>query len=55
MGLGRHGGGVAAARYCAERGAIVTVADLADEHALAESIASFPICRSRDSRLARIN
>lgn len=38
-GLGRHGGGVAAARYCAERGARVTVTDLADENALAESLA----------------
>jgi UDP-N-acetylmuramoylalanine--D-glutamate ligase len=40
MGLGRHGGGVAAARFCAQAGAIVTVTDLADEMALAESLAA---------------
>lgn len=39
FGLGRHGGGVAAARYCAEQGAIVTVTDLADPETLAESMA----------------
>ncbi|HVX11704.1 MAG TPA: UDP-N-acetylmuramoyl-L-alanine--D-glutamate ligase [Pirellulales bacterium] len=39
MGLGRHGGGVAAARWLAERGAIVTVTDLADERTLSDSIA----------------
>ncbi|MEX0867836.1 MAG: UDP-N-acetylmuramoyl-L-alanine--D-glutamate ligase, partial [Pirellulales bacterium] len=39
MGLGRHGGGVAAARYLAEQGARVTVTDLADEQALAASLA----------------
>lgn len=38
MGLGRHGGGVAAARYLVEQGARVTVTDLADEAALADSI-----------------
>jgi UDP-N-acetylmuramoylalanine--D-glutamate ligase len=38
LGLGRHGGGIAAARYCAEQGAIVTVTDLADETSLAESV-----------------
>ena len=38
MGLGCHGGGVAAARYCAAAGAIVTVTDLADETKLAESL-----------------
>jgi UDP-N-acetylmuramoylalanine--D-glutamate ligase len=40
MGLGRHGGGVAAARYCAQSGAIVTVTDLADRDSLAESVES---------------
>jgi UDP-N-acetylmuramoylalanine--D-glutamate ligase len=48
MGLGRHGGGAAAARYLAERGAIVTVTDLADAAALADSVASLadvPIAR----------
>jgi UDP-N-acetylmuramoylalanine--D-glutamate ligase len=40
MGLGRHGGGVAAARYCALAGGIVTVTDLADRTALAESLAA---------------
>ncbi len=39
MGLGRHGGGAAAARYLAEQGAIVTVTDLADAAALAEPVA----------------
>jgi UDP-N-acetylmuramoylalanine--D-glutamate ligase len=48
MGLGRHGGGAAAARYCAEQGAAVTVTDLADERVLAESVAQLvdvPIAR----------
>jgi UDP-N-acetylmuramoylalanine--D-glutamate ligase len=40
MGLGRHGGGVAAARYLAEQGAIVTVTDLADATVLADSLAA---------------
>ncbi len=40
MGLGRHGGGAAAARYLAEHGAIVTVTDLADAAVLADSIVS---------------
>ncbi len=39
MGLGRHGGGVAAARWLAGQGARVTVTDLADESTLAESLA----------------
>jgi UDP-N-acetylmuramoylalanine--D-glutamate ligase len=39
MGLGRHGGGAAAARYLAEQGAIVTVTDLADAAGLAEPVA----------------
>ncbi len=39
MGLGRFGGGVAAARWLARAGAEVTVTDLADEHALADSLA----------------
>jgi UDP-N-acetylmuramoylalanine--D-glutamate ligase len=38
MGLGRHGGGAAAAHYLAEQGAIVTVTDLADAAALADSL-----------------
>lgn len=38
MGLGRHGGGVAAARYLAEQGALVTVTDQADAEALRESL-----------------
>src|SRR3954471_17520187 len=42
MGLGLHGGGVAAARYCAQAGAIVTVTDLADERALGSSLAQLP-------------
>ncbi|HEY2828154.1 MAG TPA: UDP-N-acetylmuramoyl-L-alanine--D-glutamate ligase [Pirellulales bacterium] len=40
MGLGRHGGGVAAARYCALGRAMVTVTDTADETALVESVAA---------------
>lgn len=40
MGLGRHGGGVAAARYLAEHGATVTVTDLADAAMLADSLAA---------------
>jgi UDP-N-acetylmuramoylalanine--D-glutamate ligase len=42
MGLGLHGGGVGAARYCAQAGAIVTVTDLADERALGSSLAMLP-------------
>ncbi len=40
MGLGRHGGGVAAARYLARLGAAVTVTDLAGERELARSLAA---------------
>ena len=40
MGLGRHGGGVAAARFLAEQRAIVTVTDLASAEVLADSIAA---------------
>lgn len=64
MGLGRHGGGVNAARWLAERGAVVTVTDLADESALADSLAELrdaPIARYRlgghcdeDFRLAEL-
>ena len=39
MGLGRHGGGVAVARFLAAQGAVVTVTDLADEAALIEPLA----------------
>ena len=39
MGLGRFGGGVGAVRFLAERGARVTVTDLASEKTLAESLA----------------
>jgi len=39
IGLGRFGGGAAAARWLAGRGAAVTVTDLADRAALAESLA----------------
>ena len=38
MGLGRHGGGVGAARYLAELGARVTVTDLANERTLGDSL-----------------
>ncbi len=40
MGLGRHGGGVAAARFLAEQGAVVTVTDSATADDLAESVAA---------------
>ena len=40
MGLGRHGGGVAAARWLAESGASVTVTDVADAVMLQSSLAS---------------
>lgn len=40
MGLGLHGGGLASARFLAENGAIVTVTDMKDESALADSIAA---------------
>src|ERR1700677_4770255 len=40
MGLGRHGGGVAAARWLAERGAQVTVTDVAGAETLQSSIAA---------------
>jgi len=49
MGLGRHGGGVAAARYLAQAGARVTISDLAGADALADSLASLadvPIARA---------
>jgi UDP-N-acetylmuramoylalanine--D-glutamate ligase len=38
MGLGHFGGGVGAARWLAQQGAIVTVTDLADETTLADSL-----------------
>jgi UDP-N-acetylmuramoylalanine--D-glutamate ligase len=40
MGLGLNGGGLASARFLAERGVDVTVTDMKDEAALAESIAA---------------
>ena len=53
MGLGHFGGGVAAARWLARRGASVTVTDLADRHVLAKSLAQLrhePIERFRLKR-----
>jgi UDP-N-acetylmuramoylalanine--D-glutamate ligase len=38
MGLGHHGGGVAAVRYLVSRGACVTVSDSADQETLADSL-----------------
>ena len=38
MGLGHHGGGVAAARFMAEQGAAVTVTDRAEQRALGDSL-----------------
>lgn len=46
MGLGQHGGGLAAARYAAARGASVTVTDLADAAQLSASLEQLP-SRSR--------
>ncbi|MCX7426114.1 MAG: UDP-N-acetylmuramoyl-L-alanine--D-glutamate ligase [Planctomycetia bacterium] len=40
MGLGHFGGGVAAARWLARQGAVVTVTDLADAETLADSLAA---------------
>jgi UDP-N-acetylmuramoylalanine--D-glutamate ligase len=40
MGLGLNGGGLASARFLAERGALVTVTDMKDEAALAPSMAA---------------
>jgi UDP-N-acetylmuramoylalanine--D-glutamate ligase len=40
MGLGLNGGGLASARFLAECGALVTVTDMKDEVALADSIAA---------------
>ncbi|MFA7567310.1 MAG: UDP-N-acetylmuramoyl-L-alanine--D-glutamate ligase, partial [Alkalispirochaeta sp.] len=42
MGLGVHGGGLAAAQYAVRRGAKVTVTDLRDEGALASSLDHLP-------------
>jgi UDP-N-acetylmuramoylalanine--D-glutamate ligase len=39
MGLGRHGGGLGAARYLAQRGAILTISDSADAVAISPSLA----------------
>jgi len=50
MGLGHFGGGVAAARWLARRGARVTVTDRADERALADSLAVL-----RDEPIARFH
>ena len=38
MGLGHFGGGAAAARWLAGQGAVVTISDMADENALADSL-----------------
>ena len=48
MGLGTHGGGVAAARWLAQQGARVTISDQAQESALADALRSLndvPIAR----------
>ena len=51
LGLGRHGGGVAAARWLARQGAVVTVTDLADEATLADSLADLADAPIRCYRL----
>jgi UDP-N-acetylmuramoylalanine--D-glutamate ligase len=53
LGLGRHGGGVAAARWLAGQGAIVTVVDRADATELADSIAALADVDIADWRLGR--
>src|SRR3954468_24218441 len=53
FGLGQHGGGVTAARYCAEAGAIVTITDIADEIALAESLSQLRGLRIEKLTLGR--
>jgi UDP-N-acetylmuramoylalanine--D-glutamate ligase len=40
MGLGRHGGGLGAAQYLAQRGAILTISDSGDAAALSASLAA---------------
>src|SRR5262245_29710718 len=50
MGLGRHGGGVGAARWLAAQGARLTITDLANADQLADSltaIAGLPVERYR--------
>lgn len=50
MGLGHFGGGVAAARWLAQQGALVTVTDAADEQVLADALEELegtPIARFR--------
>ena len=42
MGLGLHGGGLAAARFLIRHGAFVTVTDLRDETVLGPSLDSLP-------------
>lgn len=44
MGLGRFGGGIGAVRFLAERGARITVTDLAGEKELAASLAAIADC-----------
>jgi len=53
MGLGRHGGGVAVTRWLAERGAMVTVTDLASAETLEpaiEALSAVPIAHFRLGR-----
>ena len=47
MGLGVFGGGIAAARFFAERGAVVTVTDLKGEDKLAASVEALSDCTIR--------
>ena len=53
MGLGRHGGGVAATRFLAAQGAHVTVTDMASEACLAESLAALADLALADVNLGR--
>ncbi len=51
MGLGHHGGGVSAARFCAQAGAVVTITDLRDEKQLSEPVALLPGIPFKNFRL----
>jgi UDP-N-acetylmuramoylalanine--D-glutamate ligase len=53
MGLGHFGGGVAATRWLAGQGAVVTVTDLAGEDTLADSLAMLDGVRIARMRLGR--
>jgi UDP-N-acetylmuramoylalanine--D-glutamate ligase len=53
FGLGRHGGGVAAAKFLAQRGAKLTITDLQDAAALAKSLTELAEFRGIKLRLSQ--